>query len=211
VVRELDRLRVEVVDLRASRRRLALADDAELRGIERELHNGVQQHLVALAVGVQLAPGLVDADPVAAKASLEEIGRDLRLALDEAGKLAHRIYPPLLETGGLAAALRSAAVHARVPTRIDVEADATYPPEVARAVYLCCLAVLHAAAADTQAAVTVRGENATLAFDVVADRAVPGVDLDRERDRVEALGGRLTIGSKAGGVTRVAGSIPVSE
>ena len=95
-MQELDRLRVDIADLRASRRRFALANDAERRGIERELHDGVQQHLVALATYLQLAVGLFDTDPVAAKTMLEEMARDLRLALDEARKLAHRMYPPLL-------------------------------------------------------------------------------------------------------------------
>ena len=111
----LDRLRLEVEELRASRERLVLAADAERRSIERELHDGPQQHLVALAVNLQLARRLADADPAAAKLLLEEMGRDVRQALDETGKLAHRIYPPLLEAGGLAAALRSAAVAVGVP------------------------------------------------------------------------------------------------
>lgn len=211
VVRELDRLRVEVADLRASRRRLALADDADRRSIERELHDGVQQHLVALAASLQLAAGLVDADSAAAKAFLEEVARDVQQAMDEAGRLAHDIYPPLLEAGGLAAALRWAAVRANVPTRIEVEADGAYPPGVARAVYLCCLEVLERAVAGAQAAVTVRDEEAALAFEVVADRANSDAELHRLRDRIEALGGRLTIRSRAGGATRVAGSIPLSE
>jgi signal transduction histidine kinase len=211
VVRELDRLRVEVADLRASRRRLALADDAERRRIERELHDGVQQDLVALAASLQLAAGLVEADPAGARTSLEEMRREVQLALDEAGKLAHRIYPPLLEAGGLAAALRSAAASLNVPIRIDIEPHAAYPPEVARAVYLCCLEVLERAAAGAQTAVTVRNEEAALAFEVVADRANSDAELDRLRDRIEAVGGRLTIGSKAGRATRVSGSIPLSE
>jgi signal transduction histidine kinase len=211
VLQELDRLRVEIAALRASRKRLALADDAERRRIERDLHDGVQQHLVALAAGLQLAAGLVDADPASAKTMLEEMGRGVQLALGEAGQLAHRIYPPLLEAGGLAVALRWAAARAKVPTRIDIDAHATYPPEVVRAVYLCCLEVLERAAVGGEAAVTVRDEEAALAFEVVADWANSGDELDRLRDRIEALGGRLTIGSRTGHATRVAGSIPLSK
>jgi signal transduction histidine kinase len=188
-----------------------VADDSDRRGTERDLHQGVQQHLVALAAEVQLAAGLLDTDPAAAKTLLEEIGRDIQQALDETARLAHRIYPPLLETGGLAAALRSAAVSANVPTRIDVEAGAAYPPEVAGAVYFCCLDVLERAAAGSPATVTVREEGGALAFEVVAD--CPGSDPEylRLRDRVEALGGRLTIHSESGRRTRVAGSLPLSE
>jgi signal transduction histidine kinase len=209
-LRELDRLRVEIAGLHASRKRLAVAHDAERRRIERDLHERVQQHLVALAANLQVATGLVDADPEAAKTYLEAIGRDVQLALEEAGKIAQRVYPPLLEMGGLAAALRSASVSANVPTRIDVEARAAYPPEVARAVYFCCLEVLEGAAAGAEAAVTVRSELAALVFEVVAD-CNSDLDFDRLRDPIEALGGRLTIGSQAGRGTRVAGSVPLSD
>jgi signal transduction histidine kinase len=211
VLRELDRMRVEIAELRVSRKRLAQADDADRRRIERDLHEGVQQQLVALAANLQLAAGLLDADPMAAKTLLEEMGRDVQQALDETGKLAHRIYPPLLEAGGLAAALRSAAVSANAPTRIDVEASATYPPDVAGAVYFSCLEMLERAAPRAPAAVTVRDEGGALAFEVVADCADSDVEILRLRDRVEALGGRLTIHSESDGRTRVAGSLPLSE
>jgi len=211
VVRELDRLRVEIAGLRESRKRLALADDAARRRIERDLHEGLQQHLVALAANLQLTAGLLDANPTAAKTLLEEVGRDVQQALDESGKLAHRIYPPLLEAGGLAAALRSAAVSANAPTRIDIEAGAAYPPEVAGAVYFCCLEVLERAAAGAPATVTVRDEGGALAFEVVADCAKSDAELLGLRDRVEALGGRLTIRSESGRRTRVAGSLPLPE
>ncbi len=209
VLRELDRLRAEIAGLRASRKRLALADDADRRRIERDLHEGVQQHLVALAANLQLAAGMLDANPTAAKTLLVEMGRDVQQALDETGKLAHRIYPPLLEAGGLAAALRSAAVSANVRARIDVAAGAVYPLEVAGAVYFCCLEVLEGA--GTSAAVTVRDEERALGFEVVADYAHMDAELPRLRDRVEALGGHLTIRSEPGRGTRVAGSLPLSE
>jgi signal transduction histidine kinase len=211
VLSELDRLRLKIAELRASRKRLALANDTDRRRIERDLHEGVQQQLVALAANLQLAAGLLDADPAAAKTPLEEMGRDVQQALDETGKLAHRIYPPLLEAGGLAAALRSAAVSANAPTRIDVEAGAAYPPEVAGAVYFCCLEVLERAAAGAPAAVTVRDEGGALAFEVVADCANSDAEVVRLRDRVEALGGRLTIRRESDGRTRVGGSLPRSE
>jgi signal transduction histidine kinase len=137
--------------------------------------------------------------------------RDVQQALDEMRKLAHRIYPPLLEAGGLAAALRSAAMSANVPTRINVVAGVAYRPEIAGAVYFCCLDVLETAAAGTSAAVTVCDEDGALAFEVVADCVDVDADLRGLGDRVEALGGRLTIRSRAGRGIRVAGSIPLSE
>src|SRR6266542_2331997 len=151
----LDRLRLEVEELRASRERLVLAADAERRRIERDLHDGPQQHLVALAANLQRARLLGDADPAAAKALLDEIGRDVTQALNETTKLAHRIYPPLLEAGGLRAALRAAAVSVGVATQIEAPAGGGYPPEVAGAVYFCCLDALERAGDGARATVTV--------------------------------------------------------
>ena len=209
--RELDRLRAEVVALRASRRRLAEIDDAERRRIERDLHQGVQQHLVALAANLQLAAGLIGTDPPSARTLLEEVARDLDLAMAQARDLAQSIYPPLLDSGGLTVAIRSAAARTNVPTRLDVEAHAARPPEIARAVYLCCLEMFERADTGSVAAVTIRDEAAGLAFEIVAHCGTSDVNMVRIRDRVEALGGRLTVESLAGGATRVAGTIPLSE
>jgi signal transduction histidine kinase len=212
----LDRLSLEVEELRASRERLVLAADADRRRIERDLHDGPQQHLVALAANLQLARRLAYADPAAAKALIDEMGRDVQQALDEMGKLAHRIYPPLLEAGGLAVALRAAAVSVGVRTRIEVAAGAGYPPEVAGAVYFCCLEVLERAGDGARATVTVRDEEGALSFEVVEDGAGSAATasaglLDRLRDRVEALGGQLTVQSELGRGTRVSGSLPLSR
>ena len=103
-MRALDELRVESDDLRASRKRLVLAADVERRGLERALHDGVQQQLVGLAANLELAAGSVDADPAAAKELLAEMARDIRDAMDQSRKLADRIYPPQLEVGSLVAA-----------------------------------------------------------------------------------------------------------
>jgi signal transduction histidine kinase len=210
----LDQLRLEVAELRASRERLILAADADRRTIERRLHDGPQQHLVALAANLELARHLADGDSAAAKALLEEMRRDVHQALDETGRLAHRIYPPLLEAGGLAVALRTAAASAGVPTHIDVPAGVRYPPEVAGTVYFCCLEVLEWAGNGARATVTVRDEEGALAFEVVAGDAGPAVTapsaiLTRFRDRVEGLGGRLTVRSESGDSIRVSGSLPV--
>jgi signal transduction histidine kinase len=132
-------LRREIAELRASRERLALANDAERRSLERALHEGVQQLLVGLAANLQIATRSIDADPATAKQLLAETGHDAQQALEETRRLANRLYPPLLEAGGLGVALRSAAASANVPVRIDVAPGATYPPEIAGAVYFCCL------------------------------------------------------------------------
>ena len=208
VPREAEALRVEVTELRASRARLVLTNDAERRALERALHDGVQQQLVGLAANLELALGALDDDPAATKRLLTEMGRDARAAMEEARGLAERIYPPLLEAGGLVVALRSAAAGAGVPTRIETSADPVYPPEIAGAMFFCCLEVLERAAAGTTATIALRNEAGTLAFEIVASA---DVDLEpfRMRDQVEALGGRLTIRG-SGDEMRVAGSLPLS-
>jgi signal transduction histidine kinase len=202
--------------LQASRKRLVQAADAERRTLERDLHEGVQQQLVGLAVNVQLATELVDTDPSAAKALLEELGRDVQQALDETGRLAQRIYPPLLEAGGLTAALRAAASGIGIAVSVEVEAATGCPPDVLRTVYLCCLEALEHAGAEARAAVTMRTEEGAIAFEVVEEggRSVEATvrsdaGLDRLRDRVEALGGRLTVRSEPGGGTRFSGLLPL--
>jgi signal transduction histidine kinase len=207
----LARLREEVGELRASRERLALAGDADRRAIERELHDGVQQHLVALAVNLQLATPLVEAEPAAARKLLEEMGHDVQQALDETAHLAQRIYAPLLTARDLAPALRAAAVSAGIPASVEVEAGSRYAPEVAWTVYLCWLEVLRHAGHQSRPMVIVREGERALAFEVVADCADSDAELLRLRDRVEALGGRLTIRSEPRRGTRVAGSLPLSR
>jgi signal transduction histidine kinase len=207
----IERLRREVAELRASRTRLVLAADADRREIERELHDGAQQDLVGLAVNLQQVRRLVTTDPAAAGALVDEMRRDVHEGLDRLRALAERIYPPQLETGGLRVALRSAAASVGVRAHIDVAATAAIPSEASRTVYLCCVGALERFAEGTSATVAVRAENGTLAFEIVADGpglATADADLAAVRDRVEALGGRLTIASESG-ATCIAGSLPI--
>ena len=205
---ELERLRAEVAGLRASRARLVLAGDADRRAIEGDLHDSVQQHLVALAVKLQLAGPLIDSNPGSAKALLEEMARDVQEALDEAARLAQRIHPQVFEADGLAVALRSAAVSADIPASVDVRVDSTYAPEILRTVYLCWLEALEQARGNTRATATVREENGALTFEFGGEWSTR---LDELRDRVETLGGRLTVESDGGRGTYVSGSLPVSS
>lgn len=201
-------MRREIEELRASRKRLALVADAERRGIERALHEGVQQDLVGIAANLEVASRSVDSDPATARALLDELQREARRALTEMQELANRIIPSLLDAGGLAPELRAAASREGVPVRIDVDVDVhvTVPPEIAGAVYFCVLDSLERTPAGTSVVVSVRGEEGALAFEVVAE-----CDLGAERrapyDRVEALGGRVTIASE-GDRTTVIGSLP---
>lgn len=208
-MRALDGLRAESDDLRASRKRLALAADAERRGLERALHDGVQQQLVGFAANLELAARSMDADPAAAKDLLAEMGRDIRDAIDQVRELADRIYPTQLEIGGLVAALRAAATDAEVPSRIEISRDQTYPPEVAGAIFFCFRDLLEHVAAGSTVAITARSDRAEVAFDIVVDG---GLRADRALigDRIEALGGRCAIESESGHVTRVIGSLPLS-
>ncbi|HWL91753.1 MAG TPA: hypothetical protein VNP90_10365, partial [Actinomycetota bacterium] len=133
---------------------------------------------------------------------------DVGETLEEMRTLAHRIYPPL-EAGGLGAALRSAAADVDVRTRIDVALGSSVPTEIAGAVYFCCLDALEHAA-GTAITIAVREESGGLAFEIVADRKVDeGPSL--MRDRVEALGGSLTIRSEPGPRTVWTGFLPLQR
>jgi signal transduction histidine kinase len=211
VKQELEQLRVEVEELRASLKRLVVAGDADRRMVERELHDGIQQHLIALAVNLQLARQAADSDPAAAKTLLEEMGRDVQHALDETSLLAQRIYPMSLEAGDLGALLRAAAVSAGVSASVDVAAPSNQPSEVVVTLYLCWLKMLALGSVEAGARIRVRESEDLLAFDVVGNGACASADLDYLRDRVEALGGELavTTGSREG--TRISGSLPLSR
>jgi signal transduction histidine kinase len=193
---------------RTAEERLVLAADADRRTIERELHGGVYQYLVALATTLQLARRASGSDPAAVDALLDEMERDVRRALDETALLAQRIYPSALELGGLATLLRSAAVLAGVPARVDVAADSTYAPEIAMTVYLCWLAALASGKSETQVTIAVKEIDDTLGLELAAEGL--GAGFDRLRDRVEALGGSLAIESAPGGI-HLSGSLPLRK
>jgi signal transduction histidine kinase len=191
-------------ELHTSPARLVAAADADRRRIERALHDGIQQDLVALAVNLQLARELCNRDPAAVDSFLEEIARDVHLALDGVRELAQVIYPRVLIDHGIAEALRGAASVAEVPARIDAAGLGRYAPEVEGTVYFCCVEALEASAPAT---IRVWEEDGSLAFEVLAGQ--PGHDLSSMRDRLGALGGRVTIGSDPSGWTRLSGTVPL--
>jgi signal transduction histidine kinase len=204
---ELDRLRVEIEELRAARERLVLAADADRRAIERELHGGVHQRLVALATSLQLARLAADSDPAAVQALLEEMTRDVRQALDETALLAQGIYPSALELGGLATLLRAAAVNADVPATVDVSDGPGRPPEIGMTVYLCWLALLAGGSDERPVTITLREDEEALTFEIVGEAPESNAGLERLQDRVAALGGLLTIEPAPGGGVRLSGSL----
>jgi signal transduction histidine kinase len=207
----VDRLQGEIADLRRSRRRLVAAADADRRAIEGALHDGVQQHLIALAIDLQRMAGLVDADPAAAKELLDEMVANVRTALDETTALAERIYPPLLEARGFASAIRSAAERAGVTVLVDAPAGAGYPPEITTAVYWSCVEALSSASHGSQASVSVLDADGILTFEITSDGHLPEERLTRLRDRIEALDGRVTVDEGQDGGSRVQGWLPLSR
>jgi signal transduction histidine kinase len=186
----------------ADARQLVLASDSDRRRIERELHNGPQQALAGFAVSLQQARSLVESDPAAAVALVDEMRHDVQQALEHLRALSERIYPPLLEAGGLRVALRTAAANAGVRARVEVAVGAACPAELAVTVYLCWVEALERIGDGASATIAVRDQDETLVFEISADVA----GLDTVKDRVEALGGCLTIASG-----RVAGSLPLSR
>jgi signal transduction histidine kinase len=206
----VDRLLGEIAELRRSRRRLVEAADEDRRSIERTIHDRLLQNLVALAVDVRRLAGLVEGQPAAAKALLDEMAANLREALTETTVLAQTVYPPLLEGHGLATSLRSAAESAGVTVLVDVPADADYPPEIGAAVYWTCVEALSSASPGSQATVRVRDAEAALAFEVAVAGHHPTARLDRLRDRIEALDGRLRVESEDLG-SRLHGWLPLSR
>jgi signal transduction histidine kinase len=217
----LDEVRHQADELRASRARIVAAADAERRRIERNLHDGAQQHLVALAVNLRLARDLLEEDPVSAAAALDELAVNIKGTITELRNLAHGIYPPLLADSGLAQALRSAAARNPLDVQVQAENPRRYPAEVEAAVYFCCLEALqnvakHAPGSD----VTVRlwEETDILAFEVIdngpgftAENTHPGQGFMNMADRLGAIGGTVSWDSRLGAGTRVFGSVPLTN
>ena len=212
----LEELRRENGVLRASRARLLTAADTERRAIERELHDGALQDLVAIAVNLQYVDLLLETDPTAARDVLQEVSRDLHDALTRVRGLAQRVYPALLADHGLHDALRSAATELRIRARIEAEGLARATPDLEATAYFACLAALWTLGSPATDAdpVTIRlwRDAEGLAFEVAGgDRGHSAEDVDAvltdARDRVEALGGRLVVVDEAGGI-RIAAAIP---
>lgn len=207
----VDRLQGEVAELRRSRKRLVEAADGDRRAIERALHDGLQQHLVALAIDLRRLDGLVDRDPAAAKALRDEMAVNVQEALDQATDLAQMVYPPLLEARGFTSALRSAAESAGVTALVDVQAGTGYSPEITAAVYWSCVEALSSASRGSQARISVLDTNGALTFEITVAGHHPDSRLDRLRDRIEALDGRVSVSEEHDGGSRVHGWLPLSR
>jgi len=222
---ELEARHAELVsraaDLRASRERLITAHDAERRHLERDLHDGAQQHLVALTVNLRLAQTISDRSPERATHLLREQAEAAQVAIATLTSLSRGIYPPLLEAEGLVPALRSAAATSPIPVTVDCAAAERPPPAVEAALYFCCMESVQNAAKHSGAArVSVRFADSAArwrltvtdlgaGFDpqaLVAPGA--GVGLDNMRDRLDAVGGTLSVESRLARGTTVTAEVP---
>jgi signal transduction histidine kinase len=220
--RSLGELRRQAEELRLSRARVVAAADAERRRIERDLHDGAQQHLVALEANLGALGALVGSDLGRAKAIIGELRAAAREAMQDFRDLAHGIYPPLLQDRGLPEALANAARRASIPTRVRASARRRYQSEIEATVYFCCLEALQNAAkhAGDRARVTIRlyEEEGALLFEVADDgvgldpaQTTFGAGLTNMRDRLEAIGGGLRIESNVDQGSRVVGTIPLGR
>ena len=216
----LEELRQRNQELQASRARIVSTADASRRQIERNLHDGAQQHLVAMAVKLGLARKLASNDPASVDSLLGQLRDDVQETLTQLRELAHGIYPPLLRDHGLSEALRNAASRASLPTTVDVEVVRRFGAEVEAAVYFCCLEALQNAgkhAGDAaKARVRIAEEGGALTFEVSDDGA--GFDPSdaaeshgfvNMRDRLGAFGGSLDVISAPGRGAVVRGRLPV--
>jgi signal transduction histidine kinase len=212
-------LRRQTRELRASRARIVVAADAERLRIERDLHDGAQQHLTSLSVRLLMAAKLADQDPELASL-LEQLGAEVSDTAREVRGLAHGIYPPLLRANGLADALFAAAGHCTLPARVQAGSLGRYLADIEAAVYFCCLEAMQNACKHAGERATirlcVREEAGTLTFEVTDDGAGfdattrgLGTGLLNMADRLGAFGGHLRVDSAPGQGTRVTGTVPV--
>jgi signal transduction histidine kinase len=205
-------------DLQASRARILASADAERRRIERDLHDGAQQRLVAMRIKLELAEELLPHDPRRGRELLHEIGDETVEALEDVRSLARGVYPALLSQRGLGEALRDAALRSPIAVRLDATGIGRYAPEVESAVYFCCLEAMQNAAKHGVGATLIAiglTDDGQLRFEVSDDGAgfdpattPPGAGLTNMRDRLAAVGGELTYLSAPGKGTRVIGTLP---
>ena len=208
-----------IEELRASRRRLVTAQDEERRRLERNIHDGAQQQLVALSVKLRLADGMVERDPAKTHELLVQLQAETAETLEDLRDLARGIYPPLLADRGLAPAIEAQARKSRLEVELASNGVGRYDQAVEAAVYFCCLEALQNVAkysGANSASVAFSQDDGRLSFRVSDDgvgfdpsQASAGLGLQGMADRIEAIGGTFEIRSAPGEGTTVTGSIPV--
>jgi signal transduction histidine kinase len=209
-------------ELQASRLRIVSAADASRRAIERNLHDGAQQHLVALAVKLGLARQIAEAGETDSVLTLlTELRADVQTTITELRELAHGIYPPLLRDRGLGEALRTAATRSTLPCTVDVDLPSRFPEAVETAAYFCCLEAMQNAGKyageGATIVVRVRNEPAGLCLELADDgigfdaaTSAAGHGFTNMRDRLGAIGGDLEVESAPGKGTAVRVRIPTA-
>jgi signal transduction histidine kinase len=215
-------------ELRASRARIVETADAERRRIERDLHDGAQQQLIALSIDLKLARDALAGDIPAAAARIDHASRAVADAIEELSDLAHGIYPPILREAGLEAAVRMAARRHPSPVAIEAGGLRRQPPGVEAAIYFVVVEALQNAAKhapDAPVMVTVTDADAdadaggsAVRFEVadagpgfVPGEAHHGQGMLNICDRIGAIGGTVAWESAPGSGTRVTGSVPAGE
>jgi signal transduction histidine kinase len=210
-------------ELQASRERLISTQDAERRRLERDIHDGAQQHLVALTVNLRLVQKIAVRSPERAARVLSEQADAAGVAIETLASLSRGIYPRALSDEGLVPALRSAVATSAIPVIIDAAGVGRLPAPVEAALYFCCMeAVQNAAKHSGARSVSVRlAENQDRWHLIVTDKgtgfdqavagvAGPGAGLANMRDRLDAVGGTVTVGSPPGRGTTVTAVVPIA-
>jgi signal transduction histidine kinase len=213
-----EQLLARLEEIRASRQRLVAAQDEERRRIERNIHDGAQQQLVALAIKLSITESLIGTDTEGEREMLAELRQDAASAVEDLRDLARGIYPPLLASRGLAAALEAQARKAPVPTSVAADGVGRYPQDVEAAVYFCVLEALQNVAkyaGASRAEVRLAASGHDLRFEVSDDGAGfdpksrgYGTGLQGMADRLHAHGGTLDVRSAPGAGTTIAGRLP---
>jgi signal transduction histidine kinase len=210
-------LRSSLRELSESRARILSAVDFERQRIERDLHDGAQQRLVALRVALEMVTEEVEGNPQTALALLNKLAADVEKTLDDVRSLARGVYPPLLADHGIGEALRMAARASPLPTTVRSHGVGRYSQQIESAVYFSCLEALQNAAkhANAHSAIVRLSAGDELRFEIRDDGdgfvrpRRGGSGLNNMRDRIVSLGGRLQVESEPGRGTRVIGTIPV--
>jgi signal transduction histidine kinase len=210
-----------LVEVRESRSRILATGDSERRRIERDLHDGAQQRLVALGIQLELAEELIKQDPGPGLEKLHALGDEVGKTLEEIQGLARGVYPSLLADRGLAEALRAAALSLPTAATVDSNGIGRYPAGVENAVYFCCLEAMQNAskhARDASAITIGLRDDDGLVFEVRddgagfdPDKVAPGAGLTNMQDRLAAVGGIVDVRSAPGAGTVVAGRIPLNS